>query len=181
MGLGKTKKEFISQLESWDTPAKLYCMLEVMLWYPAMIMDECVDFIAEHQCAKHGCDKFSPVKCGNCKVARYCNQECQEDDSDEHGEKCTELKKMRKDNVEAQVAKRLETVVAEEIGPGKKTSDFVSYQFFVSKMRAKIFEHHVEPLLSVERQQFKKNLRLRNVTFSDTLSENIFDLRSSIC
>ena len=39
MGLGKTKKEFIAQLESWDTPDKLHCLLAVMLWYPSMIID----------------------------------------------------------------------------------------------------------------------------------------------
>ena len=142
MGLGKTKKEFIAQLESLDTFDKLHCLLAIMLWYPSMIIDECVDFIVEHQCANPGCGKFSPVKCANCKVARYCDQKCQEDDFDEHSQKCSELKRMRKDNV--------------EIGPGKKTKDFVSYQFFVSKMRAKIFEHHAEPLLSVGRQQFFK-------------------------
>ena len=181
MGLGKTKKEFIAQLESLDTFDKLHCLLAIMLWYPSMIIDECVDFIVEHQCVNPGCGKFSPVKCANCKVAQYCDQKCQEDDFDEHSQKCSELKRMRKDNVEAQVATKLETVVAEEIGPGKKTKDFVSYQFFVSKMRAKIFEHHAEPLLSVGRQQFFKKLRLRNVTISDSLSENIFNLRSSIC
>jgi len=181
IGLPNTKKEFLSQLESWDTPAKLYCFLQVMLWYPSMIMDECADFIAEHQCAKPGCEKFSPMKCGNCKVARYCDQKCQEDDSDLHAKICTKLKKIRKDDVEAQVAKKLETIVAEEICPGKKRKDFVSYQFFVSKMRTRIFEHYAEPLLVNDRQQFYKKLRERNVTISDSLSENISNLRSSIC
>ena len=34
-------------------------------------------FLSSHACSKPGCDGFSYMKCGKCRVAHYCNRECQ--------------------------------------------------------------------------------------------------------
>jgi len=39
-----------------------------------------------------GCKAFGEKRCGNCKVARYCSRECQEDDWKKHKTNCIEWK-----------------------------------------------------------------------------------------
>jgi len=54
-------------------------------------------FLSSHSCSNPGCDGFSYMKCGNCRVVHYCNKECQESDWVNHRNYCYELKCQRRE------------------------------------------------------------------------------------
>eukprot|EP00092_Neocalanus_flemingeri_P020702 GFUD01022435.1.p1 GENE.GFUD01022435.1~~GFUD01022435.1.p1 ORF type:complete len:385 (-),score=47.23 GFUD01022435.1:54-1157(-) len=146
-----------------------------IFWHPCMIFDQCLDFIAIHQCSNLVCTKFSLVKCSACKVARYCDQECQEMDLEQHRPRCPELKKRRKENHGKQIAK---SFFKSEKLPRTETSG-LSYEYFISKIQSKIFEHYGD-MVTFDLEGLKDDLTLRNVTLSDSLAQCIQELKTSI-
>ena len=47
-----------------------------------------VMFVSMHICESPGCDSYSYLKCGDCKVSHYCNVQCQERDFARHKDSC---------------------------------------------------------------------------------------------
>jgi len=45
-------------------------------------------FWSQHQCMNPGCNKFSYMKCGNCKQNYYCSKICQEEHWESHQQNC---------------------------------------------------------------------------------------------
>merc|ERR1719342_1064539 len=54
-------------------------------------------FLSSHACSKPGCDGFSYMKCGKCRVAHYCNGDCQVNDWENHQKDCYTLKSQRRE------------------------------------------------------------------------------------
>ena len=40
--------------------------------------------VREGGCARYGCDKDGKLRCGRCKIVRYCSRECQRDEWRSH-------------------------------------------------------------------------------------------------
>eukprot|EP00092_Neocalanus_flemingeri_P018868 GFUD01020431.1.p1 GENE.GFUD01020431.1~~GFUD01020431.1.p1 ORF type:complete len:371 (+),score=61.10 GFUD01020431.1:46-1158(+) len=166
-----TRKEFLLMIKSLDTQEELDRFLTSIFWHPRMIFDQSLDFIADHQCSSPVCAKFSLVKCSVCKVALYCDQECQVRDVEHTKQRCAELKKWRKAKLENLYAKMSTAIFTEKYD----IPDIVSYECFISKVRSKIFEHYSGDLIS--RIDFlKEELALRNVTITDSLPEYVQQL-----
>ena len=164
-----SKEQFSTMIESQDSLPKLLEVLYSIYWHPAMINDLCLDYLGDHQCSNPGCAKFSLVKCSNCKVARYCNQECQEHDSEHHRVLCSNLKRKRKETVDNQIIRR----------HFKHTRDkYVSYEYFLSKISSKIFELMGENLCS-DTKLMEEYFRVRNLTLSGLTDEYVLDFVKS--
>jgi len=166
------KTEFLTYGESTDTIPKLYFFLRGIYWPTGMIKDQSLDFIADHQCASVTCHKFSLVKCETCKVARYCDQECQAADSDRHQAKCSDLKEIRKQDI---AKKHTKLILKNDNFSNFKSDDRVTFDTFISKIRSVAFDLHVDSLLS-NLPSLHEELALRNVKLSDDLPEHIKQL-----
>ena len=55
-------------------------------------------FLCDH-CFKTSTGEKGLLKCGKCKVARYCNRECQKADWSTHKPRCANAKKLRDDGI----------------------------------------------------------------------------------
>ena len=98
-------------------------------------------FMQAHICAKRDCGGFSFGACSNCKIAHYCNKECQEEDFKEHKHVCESLKEI------ASLRQHNPTILSNIC---KKISEpwkeIVSMQVFTSELMKKLYSLFHEEL-----------------------------------
>lgn len=98
-------------------------------------------FMQAHICAKRNCGGFSFVACSNCKIAHYCNKECQEKDFKDHKKACESMKvigSLRQYNPTI-----LSNICKKESEPGK---EIVSMPVFTSELMKKLYSLFHEEL-----------------------------------
>ena len=91
-------------------------------------------FMEAHICAQRDCGGFSFIACSNCKIAHYCNKECQEEDFNEHKQVCVSMKEiasLRQNNPTI-----LSNICKEQSEPKE---EIVSMQVFTSELMKKLY------------------------------------------
>jgi len=98
-------------------------------------------FMQDHICIKRNCGGFSFVACSNCKIAHYCNKDCQEKDFKKHKKVCESMKEI--DSLRQHNATILSKICKQQTEPQK---DVVSMQVFTSELMKKLYSLFHEEL-----------------------------------
>jgi len=93
-------------------------------------------FWCQHQCINPGCNKFSYLKCGNCKQSYYCSKICQEKDWESHQQDCESNKGF------VQVSNFVRLEFQRFLEENVKT-DIVGIKSAMKRIKFKIFQQNV--------------------------------------
>ena len=133
----KEFKQFIRQIKKFPP-----FVMETLGWKNTMTLyNVTAFFMQDHICNKRNCGGFSFVACSNCKIAHYCNKDCQEKDFAKHKKVCGTMKET--DSLRQNNPTILSKICKQQTDPQK---DLVSMQVFTSELMKKLYSLFHEEL-----------------------------------
>ena len=143
----KKSKKFIRRIDNIPKFLQETLRYDSFHWIYRMV----AEYLEVHICFKQGCGGFSFLKCTRCRIAHYCNEDCQKSDfKGRHDYKCNEYKETGR--LREAVPSILQTLVAYT---AKGYNAPISFYEFNGELMARVYDYFYEIMIQNEKNIHK--------------------------
>ena len=168
----KKGKKFIREIGNIPKFLKETLRYASCLWIYRMV----AEYLEMHICCKKGCGGFSFLKCSRCRIAHYCNEDCQNSDFEEkHDYKCNDYKESGR--LRGAVPSILQTLVSYTAN-GYNVP--ISFDEFTRALMARVYDYFYEVMIKKERDIHRDYATLIFVTQRFHLNHSKEDIKKDI-